>query len=639
MLTGPTRGVPPLLPGAFEALPLGQVRPAGWLRTQLQIQAAGLTGHLHEIWPDVARSRWIGGDVEGWERGPYWLDGLIPLATLLDDARLKSTAAFWIDRILASQREDGWLGPVHDARFGYPYDPWPLFIVLKALTQHQEATGDPRIVPAMTRLLRKIDAVLAERPLRSWARYRWADLLLSIHWLYERTPEAWLLSLGARVQDQGYDWRAQFKTFPYWDKVHRIERDQSTHGVNVAMALKAYGVWSRQSGDDGDRQLPVQMLALLDRYHGQATGMFSCDEHLAGRSPSQGSELCAVVEAMFSLETLLQSIGDATLADRLEQLAYNALPATLTPDMWAHQYDQQVNQVVCHRSDEHVWTSNGPESNIYGLQPNFGCCTANLHQGWPKFVAHLWMRTPDDGLAALAYGPCAIRTTVRGVAVEVDVTTEYPFDGSIAVTIRTARPVRFPLHLRIPGWAHGARLLAPKNRAAETESRLVTEGTFAVVESDWHGESRLTLDLPFVIRTERRFNDSVALSRGPLLLALQIGEEWRQVGGSLPAADWEVHPTTAWNYALDLDPAAPETSLIVERRPVVSGPFSPERSPLLVRARGRRVPGWTLESGAAAPPPGPVQSDEPLEALTLLPYGATGLRLGELPLLALDPTP
>ncbi|MFN8635474.1 MAG: glycoside hydrolase family 127 protein [Chloroflexota bacterium] len=615
---------------AFEPLPLGQVRPAGWLRDQLRIQADGLTGHLPDFWPDVQRSQWIGGNAEGWERGPYWLDGLVPLAVLLDDSKLKAHAAHWVECILASQREDGWLGPVHDTRFGYPYDPWPLFIVMKALTQHHEATADSRIPEAMLRLLRKLDATLAERPLRSWARYRWADLLLSVHWLYERTGESWLLDLGRRVQEQGYDWRAQFKTFPYWDKVHRIERDQSTHVVNVAMALKAYGVWSRQSGSDDDRAMPLRMLELLDRYHGQATGMFSGDEHLAGKNPSQGSELCAVVEAMFSLEALLATLGEPTLADRLERLAYNALPATLTPDMWAHQYDQQVNQVISRASDEHIWTSNGPEANVYGLQPNFPCCTANLHQGWPKLVAHLWMRPADDGLAAIAYGPCAVRTTVHGAAVEIDVETEYPFDGSVRIAVRTDRPVRFPLQLRVPGWADGARLTDPSGAATAPEP-----GRFAVVEREWQGESHLALELPLAIRAERRFNDSVALHRGPLLLALQVGEQWRQTGGTLPAADWEVLPTTPWAYALDLDPDDPAASLTVERRPLAGGPFSPETAPLLVRARGRQLPGWGLERAtAAAPPPqSPIRSDQPLEALTLLPYGATGLRVGELPLL------
>jgi len=618
-----------LLGRAFELLPLGQVRPTGWLLDQLQIQADGLTGHLDEFWPDVARSRWIGGDVEGWERGPYWLDGLIPLAVLLDSPTLRAKADHWIDAILGSQRADGWLGPEHDARFGYSYDPWPLFIALKALTQYHEATGDARIPPAMAGLFHKLDQFLGERPLRSWARYRWGDLLLSIHWLYDRTAEPWLLDLAANVRHQGFDWRTHFRSFPYWDKVHWIERDQSTHGVNVAMGLKSHGLWYRQSRDDADRETPLRMLELLDRFHGQASGMYSCDEHLAGRSPAQGSELCAVVEAMFSLEMLLAALGQPDLGDRLERLAYNALPATLSADLWAHQYDQQVNQVVCGVLESYPWTSNGPASNVFGLQPNFPCCTANMHQGWPKFVAHLWMRSVDGGLAAVAYGPCSVRTTVRGVTVEIDVDTGYPFGSTIQVTIRVAQPIRFPLHLRIPAWAEDTTL-----RVGDRDQADVVPGTFAVVEQQWQGENTITLELPLRIRAERRFNDSVALSRGPLLLALQIGEEWRQIGGEPPAPDWQVSPTTPWNYALDLDPAQPETDLTVEARPPGRQPFSPEGTPVVVRARGRQLPDWGFEQGVAAPPSvSPARSNEPLEPLTLVPYGATGLRLAELPVL------
>jgi hypothetical protein len=216
------------------------------------------------------------------------------------------------------------------------------------------------------------------------------------------------------------------------------------------------------------------------------------------------------------------------------------------------------------------------------------------------------------------------------VPATVAVETEYPFDGQIQITVRPASPVRFPLRLRIPGWSDGAVL-----RDETGQEHASAPGSFLTLDREWTGETRLVLEIPLPIRAERRFNDSVSLSRGPLLLALQIGEEWRQIGGQAPAADWEVHPTTPWAYALDLDAPAPEHGLTVERRPLVGGPFSPDAAPLVVRAHGRRLPSWSLEHGAAAPPPhSPVHSDEPLERLTLLPYGATGLRLGELPLLA-----
>lgn len=104
-----------LHPPHFQSLPLGAIKPSGWLQDQLQLQADGLTGHLDEFWPSVKDSRWIGGQAEGWERGPYWLDGLIPLAFLLDDEHLKAKAQHWVDTILNRQHADGWLGAKDDA--------------------------------------------------------------------------------------------------------------------------------------------------------------------------------------------------------------------------------------------------------------------------------------------------------------------------------------------------------------------------------------------------------------------------------------------------------------------------------------------------------------------------------------------
>ncbi|MDI7275536.1 MAG: glycoside hydrolase family 127 protein, partial [Anaerolineae bacterium] len=255
---------PRLAPLALRPLPLGWVRPAGWLARQLRIQADGLSGHLDEIWPDVARSGWIGGDAEGWERGPYWLDGVVPLAFLLDDAGLKAKVRRWVDYILVHQHQDGWLGPVQSASQGQqypPYDPWPGFVVLKALTQYHEATGDRRVVAAMLRYLRKLANMLAETPLFVWGQFRWQDLLLSIHWLYERTGEEWLLDLAATAHAQGYDWRAHFEGFRWKARVSAEELGLETHVVNGAMAIKAPGVWYRQSRDEGDRRAVYQAMA------------------------------------------------------------------------------------------------------------------------------------------------------------------------------------------------------------------------------------------------------------------------------------------------------------------------------------------------------------------------------------------
>ena len=136
----------PMLRGsALEPLPLGSIRPQGWLKEQLRIQADGLSGHLDEFWPDIKNSAWFGGTAEGWERVPYWLDGLVPLAFVADDPVLKAKVRNAIDYILAHQQADGWLGPVGDSQKHKAYDVWPLFPLFKAMVQYQQATGDPKI--------------------------------------------------------------------------------------------------------------------------------------------------------------------------------------------------------------------------------------------------------------------------------------------------------------------------------------------------------------------------------------------------------------------------------------------------------------------------------------------------------------
>ncbi|MGO9468498.1 MAG: beta-L-arabinofuranosidase domain-containing protein [Isosphaeraceae bacterium] len=642
----PGAAEPALRPPVFVPLPLGSIKPAGWLKDQLRTQAAGLSGHLDEFWPDIKESAWFGGKAEGWERVPYWLDGVVPLAYVLDDAALKAKVKKAIDYILDHQHADGWLGPVGDSRKHKPYDVWPLFPLLKALTQYQEATGDPRVVPALLKCCRKIDQVIGREPMYSWARFRAADLAVTLYWLHDRSKEPWLLKLAQTAFAQSHDWRAQFDNFPFTAKTQgKFELD--THGVNTGMALKYGGVRYRLTGAAKDKNAVFGMLDLLDRYHGQATGIFTCDEHLAGRSPSQGSELCTVVEAMYSLEVLAGILGDPRLGDRLEKLAFNALPATFKKDMTAHQYDQQCNQVVCSRQGEHVYVNNGPDSNLYGLEPNFGCCTANMHQGWPKFASHLWMKTGDGGLAAIAYAPCVIETQIQGKPVKVAVKTDYPFRDTIEIALTVPEPMEFPLHLRVPGWARkfefvdvdGGRTGIGDGKGgiqlAGSLGARPNEHTGFYLSRRWTGSQTITIRTPPALHLYSGFNNAVAIENGPLVYALSIEAEWKKVKDNPQFADWEVLPKSPWNYALQIDRANPERSLEFEEKPVGLAPFSPDGAPMIVKVKGRRIAAWGLAQGAAAPPPfSPVASDLALDELSLIPYGCTDLRVTEFPTLA-----
>ncbi len=294
---------------AFNPLPLGSVMPKGWLLDQLKLQSSGLTGHLDEFWPDVKDSGWIGGKAEGWERAPYWLDGLVPMAFLTDDAKLKAKAKRWVDYILKHQTADGWLGPEQgkppfglNAPPNEVRDPWPEFVILKVLSQYEEATNDPRIIPAMEKSMRSIDVQLDKRPLFNWNFFRWGDLIVSVYWLYDRTHEPWLLDFAGKVATQGYNWTSHFWDLPL---KHKSERwNWVGHGVNNAMGLKVPALLYRLTGDERYKKLAWRAIEQLDRYHGEPNGLMSADECLAGLNPSQGTELCAIVEMMFSLEKI-----------------------------------------------------------------------------------------------------------------------------------------------------------------------------------------------------------------------------------------------------------------------------------------------------------------------------------------------
>ncbi len=623
---------PQLTAGAFKPLPLGEIRPTGWLRGQLRIQADGLGGHLDEFWPDVGpNSGWLGGTGESWERGPYFVDGLLPLAWQLDDAVLKAKALRFVRWTLDHQRTDGMIGPTSND------DWWPRMVMVKVLAQYHDATGDPQVLSVLTRYFHYQLTALPAKPLRDWGKYRWQDQVLVVEWLYERTGDPELLRLASLLAQQGFDWVGSFKDFKHTGPTTRAYLDamatggnspagMETHGVNNGQALKTAAVLYRLTGDPAGHSDFTHQLAMLDRYHGMPNGLFSCDEHLAGLNPNHGSELCTVVETLFSLQVALATFGDASLGDRIETIAYNALPGTFTEDMWAHQYDGQPNQVEVSLHNK-PWTTNGPESNLYGLEPNFGCCTANFHQGWPKLAGSLWMRSADGGLAAALYAPCEVQTSVAGQSVHLAVETEYPFRETVRITVTPSVAARFRLHFRIPGWAAGAILRVNGRDAAAT----LTQGTFATVDRVWNQGDRVDLQFPMIPSVARSFHNSVVLSCGPLIYALDPGESWVKLRERGLTADWQVFPRSAWNYGLQVDEQSAPALTLVES-PVGPRPFSLEGAPVRLHVRGRRLNHWRAEDGVAGILPEGLQtSEEPDEVLELVPYGATRLRITAFP--------
>jgi hypothetical protein len=279
------------------------------------------------------------------------------------------------------------------------------------------------------------------------------------------------------------------------------------------------------------------------------------------------------------------------------------------------------------------WTTDGPESGLYGLEPNFGCCTANFHQGWPKFANSLFLLSGDqqsdvyDGLVAAAYAPCEVRTSMRGTAVHLVEETGYPFRGIVRLTVNPASPLSFPLQFRIPGWAAGATI-----RVNGDQAPLPTAGSFARVERRWRSGDRIEISFPMRPRISHWFHDSIAVERGPLVFSYGIGEDWVKLRDRGMTADWQVFPSTQWNYGLCVDTKEPSEGIAATETEVVEAPFAASHAPVKLSVKARKLPDWRAEDGVANPvPQSPVLSNQPEETITLIPYAAAKLRITAFP--------
>ena len=170
--------------GNRRALSMRDIRPRGWLARQLQIQMEGMTGKLYDGWDSVGSySGWLGGTGENWERGPYYLDGLLPLAYYLGDQEHYEIALRFVEWTLESTMEDGNFGPVSSRE-----DYWSRFVMLKVLIQYKEISGDARVLRLFSGYVRYLEKQLPVRPLTQWSRARAGDLLYCLGWYYEQKP-------------------------------------------------------------------------------------------------------------------------------------------------------------------------------------------------------------------------------------------------------------------------------------------------------------------------------------------------------------------------------------------------------------------------------------------------------------------
>lgn len=640
----------PLLASPLLKLPVGAVRADGWLLEYLRRQAGGLTGHLGEIsvWLQKEDNAWLSKDGKGrygWEELPYWLKGYGNLAYLLNDPRMIAETKVWIEGALNSQRPAGDFGP--DQRFDDDgsRDYWANMIMLFCLQSSYEHTADPRVLKLMTKYFRYQLGVPDEKFLTHyWQKMRGGDNLHSVYWLYNRTGDKFLLDLADKIHRCTADWKMK-GDLPNW------------HNVNIAQGFREPAQRYAQTHDRADLEATYANLAEVRKRYGQVPGgMWGGDENSRPgfTDPRQAVETCGMVEQMLSDELLMRETGDPFWGDHCEEVAFNTYPAATMPDFGALRYLTAPNMAL---SDDQDHAPGIQNSGPFLMMNPFSsrCCQHNHSHGWPYFTENTWMATPDRGLCAAIYAPTTVRAKVGdGTTVQITEQTQYPFRDAIDFVVEAPRAVAFPLYLRIPAWCKDAAVSIngkPQKVAAKGAD-------YIRIDRTWNAKDTVSLRLPFAVTVQRwpGNHDAASVNYGPLTFSLKIKELNERVDSTKAAigdSQWQkdadpgkwpstiIRPGSAWNYALVLDEADPAKSFTVETRawPKDDFPFTAAAAPIVIKAKGRRVPSWQLDQFQLVAPlqDSPVKTDEPVETIDLIPMGAARLRITAFPVAGRGP--
>jgi hypothetical protein len=632
----------PLKQSFFIKLPTGSIKAGGWLKKVLELQRDGLTGNLGEIsiWLSKTNNAWLnkeGKGEYGWEELPYWLKGYANIGYMLGDQKMIAESKFWIDAVLNNQRSNGDFGP--DRKKNGNRDLWTNMPMLWCLQSHYEFSGDPRVIPFMTRYFKYELSVTDDQFLEDyWEKSRGGDNLSSVYWLYNHTGEPFLLDLAAKIDKNTDNWR-QANNLPNW------------HNVNIAQGFREPATFYLQSQDSKDLDATYNDFNFIRSEYGQMPGgMFAADENARKgfNDPRQAVETCGMVEQMTSDQMLLGTTGDSFWAENCEDVAFNTFPAAFMPDYKSLRYLTAPNMVISDGKNHHPGIdNNGPFLMMNPFSSR--CCQHNHAAGWVYYAENSWMATPDNGIAALLYTQGQVSAKVgNGTAISITETTRYPFADQVSFKVNTPKPVEFPLYLRVPAWCKNASV-SVNGVIVKTSTSI---GDYIKISNSWKDGDQITLQLPMklAVRTWENNKNSVSINYGPLTYSLKIEEQYlkkqstataisdsRWQAGASPDKwpSYEIQPASAWNYGLVIDKTQLENSIEISKRewPKDDNPFTNTNAPIELKVKGKKIPDWTIDQYGLCGllPQSPVKTTEVLTPLTLVPMGGARLRITAFP--------
>lgn len=518
----------------LDRFPLGSIFARGFLRDQMLRGKDGMAGHLHELepdmltgpyqreyrvpnWDDMQNTSW-GAEVAG----NFW-SGYIHNAFTLDDPEMIETATDWVEKVMANQREDGYIGTYNKPgdNIYEDFNGWGVTAGLRGLIAFYEATGREDVLNCAHRSILWF--------CKEWAgdkktSYVGAYLVEPAMFLYRHTRDARLLEFSEDYLTFLLDhdiYETSYKSFGSDDYHYNMN-----HVVAIALNLRMPALVYTVTGKEEYLNAVIKRIRMIREKSVQLSGgVCSPSEYLGPVGATMETEYCNFTYYNITYSYMSFITGDPAYGDYMEESFYNGAQGARKKDERAIAYMSAPNQIYATQTSSTM-------STFYDMQvyaPNYlvACCPTNSVALVPEFVRGLFLRDRQDNVYAVAYGPCELKYK----DIHIVENTNYPFRNSVSFEVLCNKA--FALNLKVPGWSEGYQVTVNGEAVEPAKNDL----GYLVLDRQWQEGDAVEITFKASIKVIQ-VDDSdwsnkrpLAVKYGALLFSYHIPENWQPIAG------------------------------------------------------------------------------------------------------------
>ena len=534
----------------YKTLNAGSIEPKGWIKEQMSRDLKlGYIGHYDKVHPTVTKNVFINQDSlskrrfslrkEWWsgEHEGYWKDAIIRMAFLTGNKEYINKSKIWINELKKITQTDDYIGIYKNGgevgcRFNHEKgngELWTSSRILMALLAYYEFTGDKDVLEIVEKAVKLIMKHYKNQNYflvnsQGGGISHGIGFFENLECLYRITRNKEYLDFSVKLYEdfnKGNIRDDDLKT-QYLLKDDKLFEN---HGAHIAEGLFVPEFIASIQNDKNLEKAANNVIKKL-KLHLTPSGAMRCDEWIKGRegTADERYEYCGITEMISPLNKMISFTGNLDLANRIETMTFNAGQGARFPVLSAVSYLTSDNRIRI-KKFELLKRESYDAAHFAAV-----CCVLNAGRLMPYYVEGMWMKTiDDDGVVALLFGPCKVKTSISNTAVEITEETDYPFSDEIIFTVNPIKPIKFLFIIRKPHACKDVNVEFP------SKAKIIETDDFISIDKIWEKGEQIHVKFNFEIQcinqpaSKSVKNKGAYFKRGALVYALAFNHKIKTV--------------------------------------------------------------------------------------------------------------